>query len=241
MTNPIPGASEASLMRLAILPYIGFKPYGILDIGAHEGSWARSIRGIFPSTYILMIDALEEKSTDLATTCQELGNADYKIALLGEHSFVQKVFHVVNASAGTYICKTGSSVYPENSLYPKEPRIIQQQALGDVLKDDKHTYHFMKIDVQGAELDILDGMGARLNDIEFIQMECSALDYNQGAPLFSTVIEHMHQLGFVLFDIIEMLYQDVFLAQFDALFVRKTSDFRPNLGQIARGAQYKPR
>ena len=239
--NDLPSPAQGALQRLAVLPYLGFKPWGILDIGAHNGDWSRNIRNVFPNTYIMMIEALEEKTETLAEACQELGNADHKIALLADVPDKPMDFFVVSAPTGVGFVQTGSSVYPENSNYPKETRSLTTTTLEQLLKENRHKYHFMKLDVQGAEIDIISGMGERLQDIEFIQMETSALDYNRGAPLFAEVILKMDALGYVLFDILETMYQDVFLAQFDVLFVKKISDYRPDLNALARGSVYKTR
>jgi hypothetical protein len=66
---------------LARLRDQGFAPTDILDVGAYEGDFSRGVRQIFGDANILMIDALAEKAPLLANVCQEIGNADYLIAL----------------------------------------------------------------------------------------------------------------------------------------------------------------
>jgi len=63
---------------------LGFRPAGILDIGAHDGAFAREARQVFPEAPILMLEALAEKEAVLEGVARALGNASYRIVLLGE-------------------------------------------------------------------------------------------------------------------------------------------------------------
>ena len=49
----------------------------------------------------------------------------------------------------------------------------------------------LKLDVQGAELDVLAGASRVLEATEFVVMEVSFLEYNKGAPDFRRTIDAM--------------------------------------------------
>jgi hypothetical protein len=55
----------------------------------------------------------------------------------------------------------------------------------------------IKMDVQGAELDILRGAGQTLKTVKNIIAEVQSVEYNQGAPLEKQVIEYIESQGFV--------------------------------------------
>jgi hypothetical protein len=82
--------------------------------------------------------------------------------------------------------------------------------------------------VQGAELDVLRGLGYHRSKVEVILMEISLVNYNKGAPLIDVVLSDLGRMGFVLYDILEER-RDLGgrLLQIDGLFVRPTSRFRP--------------
>ena len=214
-----------SLVRLRDL---GFAPTGILDVGAYEGHFSRGAREIFTDAYILMIDALTEKEPMLAKTCQEVGNADYLIAMLGENEAEVTSFFVVNTELRPDLIKTGSSKYKENARFPTEKRTLPQYTLANVLVDRSRSFELLKLDVQGAELDVLKGLAGHLSMVEVILMEISLVEYNEGAPLIDVVLHELSQMGFLLYDIAdEFRAFGGRLMQIDGLFVRPKSRFRP--------------
>jgi FkbM family methyltransferase len=200
----------------------GFAPGGILDIGAHEGHWTRMIRTIFPAPPILMIEAREELERALKNVCTEISRAEYVIALLG---------HEAQPSAQFHVSGTGSSLFAERSDAPAASRTIPMRTLDDVVS--KHPQLaaplFLKLDIQGAELECLLGGSVTLAGAEVIQLEVALLNYNEGAPQVTDVIPFMDSHGFALFDINGFVRPNgIDLVQLDMLFVKKSSAFRPN-------------
>jgi FkbM family methyltransferase len=207
----------------------GFMPTAILDIGAYDGHFSRGVRQIFEDAYILMIDALAEKGRVLADVCREVGNADYLIALLGDRETEATSFFVVNTEMRPDLVKTGSSKFKENANFPMEERALPQRTLGSIVADRGLPFQLLKLDVQGAELDVLRGLGYQLSKVEVILMEISLVDYNKGAPLIDVVLIELSGMGFVLYDIVEEhRHLGGRLLQIDGLFVRPTSRFRPH-------------
>jgi hypothetical protein len=87
---------------------------------------------------------------------------------------------------------------------------------------------FLKLDVQGAELDILKGGGKALSLAELIQLEVPFASYNEGAPTAAEVVAFMDSRGFVLFDVVGFVRYRDDLLQADFLFVREESRLRRN-------------
>ena len=206
----------------------GFAPNGIVDVGAHDGLFARTARRVFPRARILMVEALPEKESVLRTVARDLGHADHAIALLGEDDGEAKPFFVVDTAGRPDLVKTGSSTFRENSPFPMLELSIPQRRLDGVLAAFDATCPFVKLDVQGAELAVLRGLGGRLAEVEVIMTEMSLVSYNEGAPLMADVVAQLKAWGFVLFDIVEEhRYRDGRLLQVDGLFVREDSMLRP--------------
>jgi hypothetical protein len=90
--------------------------------------------------------------------------------------------------------------------------------------------YLIKIDVQGAELDVLEGSRQILLDTEVIALEVSLFEFMKGAPQFSDVILYMKNLGFVPYDITLGWNRplDNALGQVDMLFVKDKGMFRKN-------------
>mgnify|MGYP003872315149 CR=1 FL=1 len=86
-----------------------------------------------------------------------------------------------------------------------------------------------KIDVQGAELMVIRGMGARIRDCDAIVIETSLIRTVEGsAPKFGDIVAEMRERGFVLYDIVGITRRplDRALAQLDAVFVPEGSPLR---------------
>ena len=82
--------------------------------------------------------------------------------------------------------------------------------------------NFIKLDVQGAELEILTGSDGLLEKCHAIYMECPVLEYNAGAPSFDDYIQFMLERGYVPTQVLEQHLINGVLTQFDILFIRKT-------------------
>jgi hypothetical protein len=81
--------------------------------------------------------------------------------------------------------------------------------------------NFIKLDVQGAELDILAGSDGLLEQCHAIYMECPVLEYNAGAPTFDAYIQFMLNRGYAPIQVLEQHLVNGVLTQFDILFIRQ--------------------
>jgi FkbM family methyltransferase len=86
----------------------------------------------------------------------------------------------------------------------------------------------LKMDVQGAEIMVLEGMGNRLQELDVVIVETSLIATLKGGPEFGDVVALMKTSNFVLFDITGVLRRplDQALAQIDAVFVPADSPLR---------------
>ena len=209
--------AEVSYFRLAQL---GFRPSGILDIGAYEGSWTRTVANIFPRVPILMIEAQEGKRQALDRVRADVPLVDYTLCLLGDKDGAETTFNVM---------ETGSSIYSENSDAPRRECRLRMRTLDAVLQGRPQLSDplFVKLDVQGAELDVLRGGQAALKLSEVVQLEVALMSYNAGAPEAIDVFQFMADRGFVVYDVCGFVRPNPpYLSHVDVLFVRKDSALR---------------
>jgi FkbM family methyltransferase len=210
---------------LHVLQRLGFQPKGILDIGAFEGAFARTARHFFVRSPILMLEAQPGKEVQLKAVAAELPDVDHRIVLLGAENRVDVAFHHVNAG----INSSGSSLYDEQTGYPRDTISLPMRRLDDVLAEmPGHEFDLLKIDVQGAEIDVLRGGVRTLAGIEAIVIELSLLGYNKGAPLIGAVMRWLGEQGFALFDVFPLVRIPAgALLQVDGIFLRRGSSLWP--------------
>lgn len=194
----------------------------------YTGEFSERARSIFPEAFILMIDALEENQTALMETCKRIGNAEYRLVVLGDSENAATPFYVVDSEVHPNLVKTGSSKYKENAVFSFNERTLTQTTLRKLLKPLDRKFELIKLDVQGAELDVLKGAGEMVSDVEVAIVELPIVDYNQGAPSIDQVLSELRQLNLVLYDIVgDHRWHGNRLFQIDGLFVRPDSGFRP--------------
>lgn len=211
---------------LSCLRNLGFRPQGILDVGAYEGQWAEMAHQVFPDAYIFMVEAQEEKRSALKRVAdQHHGAMGYEIALLGAEARASVPFFQMQTPYGS----TGSSVYEEQTQFARTATALPMRTLDDVLAAaGSRAYQLLKLDVQGAELDVLRGAPRALRDVEVLVSELSLVPYNKGAPLIADVVGAFQQLGFSLFDIVPVRrIKSAVLLQVDGVFLRTGSALWP--------------
>lgn len=210
---------------LHVLQTLGFRPKGILDIGAFEGAFARTARHFFAQSPILMLEAQPGKEVQLKAIAAQLPDVDYRIVLLGTETRADVAFHHVNAA----INSSGSSLYEEQTRYPRDTISLPMRRLDDVLAEmPGREFDLLKVDVQGAEIDVLRGGVRTLAGIVAIVIELSLLEYNKGAPLIGEVMRWLAEQGFALLDVFPVSRIPTgALLQVDGIFLRRGSSLWP--------------
>jgi FkbM family methyltransferase len=195
----------------------GFVPAYIIDVGAYQGDWTRLARRVFTDVPVLMVEAQTTKRPYLEAVCNELANVRYEQALLGRSSGEKVRF---------FEMETGSSMFPENSNVERNVTQLTTATL-DEIAGPVPAPALLKIDVQGAELEVLEGAQQTLGGCEVVQLEVALLPYNDGAPTFLEVLSYMAERELVPFDVSGMSRPNgVDLAQVDLLFTRASSSLR---------------
>jgi FkbM family methyltransferase len=203
----------------------GFAPAVVVDAGAAFGDWTRMACRIFPEAAYYLFEPLEEYASALELLPREFPDASFTVK------------HELLASApGEQTMRVhrdlvGSSVYEEtedDSLLVSETRSVPASTVDEALAGAPGGGAFLKVDAQGAELEVLKGATATLARTEVIQLEVSLLGSIQGAPLFDEVIAWLSVRGFVPYDLTSFTYRplDGALAQADIIFVRADGAFR---------------
>jgi FkbM family methyltransferase len=217
--RPVRMSVEAALRNVRSL---GLSPATVVDIGASDGGWSLRCAAIFPHAHYVLVEPLSEFVSFLGEATTRLGNAHYRAVLAS--SF--------DGEATLYVHRdlVGSSTYREHEVgLESETRRIEALTLDTILRQaNAQPPYLLKLDVQGAELEVLAGAAATLPDVSLIVLEASFFEFFEGGPDFAAVVERLAAYGFALYDVLGVSYRpfDGALAQADLLFVPRDSTLR---------------
>jgi FkbM family methyltransferase len=198
ITNHLKELSKQDLVPQEHIDYLyamNIKPKVIYDIGACVLHWTKKAKDVWPTANYFAFDAMEAAGPIFA----EAG-IPYCIGALSDSDFGTVEFYENQLQPG------GNSYYKENSeasvnadlIFSEAnkktmPKVTLKRAV-DVAKWPKPN--LIKMDVQGAELDILKGAGDILSECEDIILEMQHIEYNKGAPLKDEVIAYLEKIGY---------------------------------------------
>jgi FkbM family methyltransferase len=205
----------------ALLRRLGFSPGTVIDVGVAHGT--PDLYAVFPDAYFLLIEPLPDFEPVLRQIL-EGRQGRYVMAAAGRAPGVA----LLNVHRDHL---AGSSLYRE-AMGPAadgEPLQVEVVTLDAVLQDAAALPpYLLKVDVQGAELDVLEGGAATLEHTEVVVLEVSLFEFMRGAPVLDEVVAYMKDRGFVAWDIIPGCNRplDGALAQVDIVFVKERGSLR---------------
>jgi FkbM family methyltransferase len=215
---------------ISILKAQGASPRSLLDVGAHLGAFGKSFKAAFPACVPTLIEPNPHCGAELAETGFEV--------------------HLVAASdtegegelflTREWLQSTGSSLYRENTDFFRDEAVLKQTIrkarIDDLFRD--RQFDFVKIDTQGSELDVLRGGAKVLKRAQYILIEVSLVNYNEGGAKAEEVFEALDQMGFHCTEVTEFHrlrgIQNGGLLQIDVLFEPRRQSKPSHLRPVAQ-------
>jgi FkbM family methyltransferase len=172
------------------LPTMNINPKVIYDIGACVLHWQRHAAKIWPTAKFVLFDGEPGVERVLANS-----GCDYHIGLLTDRDNRElKFYHNIDNPGG-------NSYYQEvTGAFGEEHADIKIGMTLDTIVEQKGypLPDLIKLDIQGAELDVLRGASRCVAHCNDIILEAQHKTYNKGAPHVDEVIAYMDSIGFEL-------------------------------------------
>jgi len=172
----------------------GVAPKVIYDIGACVLHWTNEARRIWPQADYCVFDAM-----DSVEFLYQEQNLKYHIGVLSDSERVVNFYQNDDYPGGNSYYLENVDINAEAPLVFNEQhrRCLRTETLDSVVLGGNFPLpDLIKIDTQGAELDILRGAEYCLSRCNHVILELQVVEYNKGAPLRDTVIEYMATKGF---------------------------------------------
>ena len=200
---------------------LGFEPQTVIDAGVAQGTF--ELYETFPDATHLLIEPLVEFEDVLKNISNQFSKVEYVIAAAsskeGTIEFTVRdelvLSSILDETDGSHINGTQREVCTTTI-----DNLCHEKRLDGP--------YLIKVDVQGAELDVLDGAKKVLEESELVVLEVSLFQLFVDGPQFYDVVDYMKARQFVVYDIFgwHPRLLDGALAQVDVAFVRENGPFR---------------
>ncbi|BAY33449.1 hypothetical protein NIES2107_53450 [Nostoc carneum NIES-2107] len=204
-----------SLERLARLD---FKPTHIFDIGAYQGDFTNLCIKYFPKSRVTCFEVLEHRVQQLRQLASQNSFVQVFPVLLGAESQEKVQFNEAE-TASSVLIEQAKQNFIVNSYPMTTVDIIVNEQFKSCPPD------FLKLDVQGYELEVLKGAEKSLTQMQLILAEVNLLDIHKNVPLLAEVVGWLNERDWVAYDICGLTRRplDQALWQADFIFVPRNS------------------
>lgn len=198
----------------------------VLDIGANDGGYAKSLRSLGYEGKIISFEPVSVAHEKLAEESKD--DSNWKVAprmAIGDYNGKTEI----NVSQNLYsssilnIKDTHVSSAPQSGYVDKEVVDVYMldSLVGDILPQNLENA-FLKVDVQGYEKQVLDGAGELLENIQGIQSEMSLVPLYEDQILYDEFISIMQGYNFTIHAIFPGFMNKKMgqLLQFDGVFIK---------------------
>lgn len=178
--------------HVSYLEKLDVTPNVVYDIGSCVLHWQRHAKRIWNNAEIFLLEA----NKDVKKLYDKMG-LKYHLGVLSDEDNKLIKFYKDPMNLG------GNSYYKENTVHYNETHAMSEisRTLDSVVLENNWPLpDLIKIDVQGAEIDILKGASKCLKNCNDIILEAQHVEYNVGAPGVNEVIDYMRSIGFELIE-----------------------------------------
>ena len=174
----------------------------VLDVGANIGQYANNLRRIGYKKKIISFEPL-------SSAYEVIKKKSIKDKYWTVHNFgigEQEKKVDINISKNSYsssildILPLHTESEPQSQYFSKETISIKKLENLNEIDIEKFNKVFIKIDTQGYEEQVLQGIGKLINKIEGIQIELSLYPLYKNQTLFLELYKKIKELGFDLWD-----------------------------------------
>lgn len=219
LLGPLLKGSAAGVEHIEALRHIDVAT--CIDVGANVGQFTSVVRYIFPKATVIAFEPLPAAADLYADIWNGArGITLHRVALGAKRA--DGILHVTNRTDSSSLLVPGEGQRQAYDIHEVEAKKVPVQPLHEIvsLRQCERPV-LMKIDVQGAELDVLAGCGDALDQIDAVYLEASFVELYTGQALAGEVVRYMVERGFKLRGVFNISRTHAFGAtQADLLFCR---------------------
>jgi FkbM family methyltransferase len=171
----------------------------VIDVGSNRGQFAVFARHRWPNARVLCFEPLPGPRNVLTRIADELGNVKVFPYALSDEAGERRMHVARSDDSSSFLTATPRQLEAFPDTLEVEEQVVEVRRLENLVtaEDVSHPV-LMKIDVQGAELDVLHGASELLGAVREILVECSLVELYAGQPLLDDTILFAREQGFRL-------------------------------------------
>ena len=212
------GARE-TLLHL-VPSWVDFQTKLVLDLGANAGNWTAGVVAAVPGARVLAVEPFPDAYRGLTRRFADSHNVTLDSRAIGKE-MGEAVFYVAAHDVFNSLLRSAASLH---DLYGDQTAVLEEITVPVTTLDELtngRPVSLMKVDVQGAELQVFAGGKQTLASTQAILVEANLVDLYEGGSTFPGVFQALTAAGFSLWNMAEphrlSSGQPVY---FDVLFAR---------------------
>jgi len=169
------------------------QPKGVLHIGAHEAEEAEDYARLDWGP-VIWVEAQSKLAKKLKSRLKPGENTVFHAAAW-DISGIEIELKITNNSQSTSLLEFGTHQqdYPDVKVTEIE-KVVTTRI--DLLLNDSFKFEFVNLDIQGAELRALKGMGNLLNQVNYIYTEINKQEVYVGCATIEEIENYLETAGF---------------------------------------------
>lgn len=189
----------------------------LLHVGAHKAEELVLYQNL-RIEQVIWIEANPELYKHLENKLKNIPGQKVINAVVADTNDVDVHFNITSNTQASSMYELGSHKKYYPNIIPEKEIILKTKRIDRICKDYNLSsqYDFINLDIQGAELKALKGMGELLNNIKYVYLEVNLIDIYKNCP-------KLHHIDFFLvkhgFSRVELKLTNAFWG--DAFYIRE--------------------
>lgn len=167
----------------------------IWDVGAAHGSWAVLAASMFPDALVQAFEPQPAQAEKIRSHLSNFPNLRIHELALGDEAGFATLHVTSNLDSSSLLTPLGSleSVYDVTETSTMN---IEVCTSGDIIRHGVPVPDVLKLDVQGHELSVINGLGSYFSEVKYLIIELATLPFYDGQPSAVKVLHNLEQQGF---------------------------------------------